>query len=357
LEKIYYQNHSKLNIYFKHSVSDFVVTEVPLYEFSNTGEHLILLIRKKELTTWEAIKIISEYIGAKIKDIGYAGLKDKYGMTIQYISIHKSFENKIDNFSHSQIKILDKTYHTNKIKMGHLKGNNFFVRFKRVQAIDKMKLEKSLEQIAQYGMANYFGFQRFGIENNNHIKGKEIQEGILKEKNKKLKQMYQNAYQSYLFNQWLTSRINLSHLINNFSPNELKTKLNISQDILKQLKIQQHFFKILPGEIMGHYPYGKIFSIDDIIQESNKFYLKDRVPTGLLAGKRVLRATNLAQEYEKPYDKNLTLNGVRRYAWIFVEDIQSLYKEEQNWLELNFYLPKGSYATTLIEELTKSLIN
>ena len=35
-------------------------------------------------------------------------------------------------------------------------------------------------------------------------KGKDIIDGKLKEKEKNLKQMYINAYQSYLFNSWLS---------------------------------------------------------------------------------------------------------------------------------------------------------
>ena len=48
-------NHSQIDVYFKQSKDDFVVNEVPLYEFSNEGEHLILKLRKKDLATWAAI--------------------------------------------------------------------------------------------------------------------------------------------------------------------------------------------------------------------------------------------------------------------------------------------------------------
>ena len=44
-----YLNHSKIDVVFKQSKDDFVVTEIPLYEFSGEGEHLVLKIRKKEM--------------------------------------------------------------------------------------------------------------------------------------------------------------------------------------------------------------------------------------------------------------------------------------------------------------------
>ena len=34
-----------------------------------------------------------------------------------------------------------------------------------------------------------------------------------------------------------------------------------------------------------------------------------------------------------------------------LDEIQSNYKEEKNWMELQFTLPKGCYATELIREL------
>ena len=33
------------------------------------------------------------------------------------------------------------------------------------------------------------------------------------------------------------------------------------------------------------------------------------------------------------------------------KDVSSNYKEEKNWMELQFYLPKGSYATEVIAEI------
>ena len=351
MNKQYYLSHSKLDVYFKQSKDDFIVTEIPLYDFTGSGEHLILKVRKKDLTTWDMLNDIASFVGCRSRDIGYAGLKDKNAMTIQYISIHRKFEEKLNSFSHDKIKILETTYHNNKIKIGHLKGNKFFIRLKRVQNIDKIKLESALAKIATYGMANYFGFQRFGIDGDNYLKGKQIVEGSLKEKNRKLKQMFINAYQSYLFNNWLSNRIELSKLIDGFEPKELVNKLGLLESIIKTLKAQKHPFKILNGDIMHHYPYGKIFYVENLASEVEKFIAKDRVPTGLLCGKKVKLSLVDAFIFEKNYNISMQEQGARRFAWIFPSNIRSEYKEEKNWFELSFELPKGSYATEFIAEL------
>ncbi len=357
MKKQYYLNHSGIDVYFKQSKDDFIVTEVPLYEFSGDGEHLILKIRKKDLTTWDALEIISDAIGCKVRDIGYAGLKDKNAMTIQYISIHKNYEENIDNFEHPQIKILEKTYHNNKIKIGHLKGNKFFIRLKRVQPLHKRKLEAALAEIATTGMANYFGFQRFGIDGDNYLKGKDLIDGKIKVRNRKLREMYINAYQSYLFNSWLSKRIEISKMINNFTADEISFQVGLPKDTIKEIQKQKHPFKILKGDVFSHYPYGRLFYAEDVVEEADKFFKQDRVPTGLLAGKKTKLAIDDALIFENEYNKETKEDGGRRFAWIFPTNISSEYKEEKNWFELNFELPKGSYATELISELLHIELN
>ena len=344
-------NHSQIDVYFKQSKDDFVVNEVPLYEFSNEGEHLILKLRKKDLATWDDIEILANYLKCSTREFGYAGLKDKNAMTVQHISVHRKYEDALKSFNHENIKILETTYHNNKIKIGHLKGNNFFIRLKRVGLVEKQKIEEAFSKIAVFGMPNYFGFQRFGIDGENYKKGKQIVEGTLKERNRNLKQMFINAYQSYLFNAWLSKRIEISKLIEAFEPKEIFEKLNLPLDEVKRAKKQPHPFKILTGDLLSHYPFGKIFIIDDLETESQKFFEKDRVPTGLLCGKRVKKSEGLAYEIEKDFEVQMSEDGARRFAFVFPENLQSNYKEDKNHMELSFYLPKGSYATELIAEI------
>jgi len=349
--KQYYLNHSNIEVYFKQSKDDFVVTEIPLYEFTGEGEHLILKVRKKDLATWDMLQILSDYTGVKSRDIGYAGLKDKNAMTIQYISVHRKYEEILDKFEHPQIKILEKTYHNNKIRIGHLKGNHFFIRLKRVQPLHKMKLEAALKEIATFGMPNYFGFQRFGLDGDNYKKGESLIAGTLKVRDRKLRQMYINAYQSYLFNSWLSKRIEISKIIDNFEASEISDKLQLSVETIKELQKQKHPFKVLKGDIFNHYPYGKIFYIENVEEEAEKFYNRDRVPTGLLSGSKTKLAIEDALQFEEEFIKETKENGARRFAWIFPSEISSEYKEEKAWFELNFELPKGSYATEFISEL------
>ncbi len=359
MTKEYFLNHSPIEFHFAQNNKDFVVEEVPLYEFSGEGEHLILKIRKRDLTTWEMISIISKKLGIKDREIGYAGMKDKNGMTMQYISVPRKLEAKLDNFDEKNINILSRNYHNNKIKLGHLKGNKFFVRLKKVNPTSASMINGAIEKIKEFGIPNFFGYQRFGNDGDNFEIGKKIVNGEIEMRDPSKKRLFINAYQSYLFNNWLSERIKLGRLIDGFSAKELPKvfeTLNLKFEHPDILKAQIHPFKLLVGDVMLHYPHGKAFNIDreKFADEVERFMKRDISPSGLLIGNRTIKALNDASIYEKDlFDLGENLDGERRYAWIFPENLSGKYREEEFWYELNFYLPKGSYATNLLEEIAK----
>lgn len=359
--------HSPIQFYFKQSPRDFVVEEVPLYSFSGEGAHLILKLRKKSLTTFEILKVLSSNLGIKENEIGYAGLKDKNALSIQYISLPRHLTDKIESLNLPNIKILEKTYHNNKIKLGHLKGNKFFIRLKKLDKLNAQKTAEVCKTMEQFGIPNYFGYQRFGKEGDNYQAGLEIIEKKRKVRNKKMQNFLISAYQSYLYNLWLSLRIDISHLIANTPldsiPKTLKMYLDcdeIPQEFLdmntcKRLKSQPHWFKILKGDYLCHYPFGKLFMLDetsDLMIESERFMRKETAITGALSGEKVKISQWGAGVLESKFlDCRIKSVGQRRYAWIFPENLNFRYKEEEAQGELEFYLPKGAYATNLLREL------
>jgi len=356
MQKLYYTSHSPIDVVFNKSSRDFVVDEVPLYPFSGEGEHLVLKVRKKDMTTWDLLQKLSEITGVKVREFGYAGLKDKDGLTTQYISIHKKYESLFDNIEDENFKITEKTYHSNKIKIGHLKGNNFFIRLKKVTPVQAQKIDNVLEIINSEGMPNYFGYQRFGRDRDNYTIGREILLGKRNIRSRKKRDFFVSAYQSHIFNLWLSKRVEMSKLFNSFELGELSELFIYSKELLKEVKSQKRFLKLLPGDILHHYPHGKAFECLDVKEEAKRFAAKEVTLTGFLPGHKTKRATNEAGEIEKEFISECEefiekMNGSRRFAWIFPEVLEKRYKKEEAWFEFSFFLPKGSYATVLLEEL------
>jgi tRNA pseudouridine13 synthase len=155
---------------------------------------------------------------------------------------------------------------------------------------------------------------------------------------------------------WLSKRIEISKLIESFDENELESLLNIPKQEIKNLKKQSHPFKLLSGDLMQHYPYGRVFDFSYSDDEYQRFLDKDITPTGLLCGKRAKLSSGYSREIEKSFDEEINADGQRRYAWVFPDEISGNYKSQEAWYEFNFFLPKGSYATVLLEEIAKKEI-
>ncbi|SFV90445.1 tRNA pseudouridine 13 synthase [hydrothermal vent metagenome] len=346
-----YPLNVKNSFVFNPSPRDFTVEEIPLYAFSGEGEHLVLKVRKKEMTTWEMLDAISNHLGIRRRDIGYAGLKDKHAMTIQYISLPAKLQERLESFAHEKIKILEMTRHNNKIRVGHLKGNRFEIRLKKVLGVQKDKLDSVLKWIKTNGVPNYFGNQRFGTNGNNWEDGKKLLDGTLKMRDRKTREFLMGSYQSYLFNQWLAKRMEINLLLQEFGEAETEKLMQLPQGTLKGTKTQPNFYKLLEGELMMHYPYGKLFAAEDTADEAARFATKDTAPTGLIPGTKTRRAEGSAGIIEQMFDEPIKLYGARRYAWVQVTDISKRYVEEKAHYELGFTLPKGSYATNVLDVL------
>jgi len=357
MDRFYSLAHTSIDFHFKQSPRDFVVEEIPLYEFSGEGEHLVLQVRKKNLSTNEMVGQIARYLGIKNREIGYAGLKDKHAMTLQYISVHKKYEEALEGFNFDGIKIVSKTYHNNKIKIGHLRGNRFYIKIKKVNPTSAVKIDEALKNIEKFGMPNFFGYQRFGNDGDNHILGEKLAKGEARERNPRVKKLLINAYQSHLFNLWLSRRLEINTLVNNFKVEEIESLLNMPNEEVKKMKKQKHPFKLISGDVMEHYPHGRLFDFEGDEEDLKRFNEHNISPTGLLCGKKVRHATEIAGGIEKDYDDEINADGARRYAWVFPTEIEGRFNKQEAQYEMNFTLPKGSYATVLMEEIAKRKIN
>jgi len=341
-------SHTSLEFHFNKNSDNFFVEEIPLYPFAHTGEWLMLKVRKKDTTTPEMIKKIANYLRISPNNIGYAGLKDKDGLTLQWISIPRKYRKEINKFKDKKIKIVEQDLHRNKLKIGHLKGNKFFVRLKKVTPTTAKILFSLIKDIKTYGMPNFFGDQRFGKYGNNFEEGKKIIEGEKFVKNKRLNKFLISAYQAKLFNDWLVERIKLSRI---FELNEKELiSLGYEKDLITFVKSQKHPFKLLPGDVMSHYPLGKLFYLEEV-KDTERFFKKEISVTGLLPGKKAMRAKDFARTIEEKYDDLILANGDRRIAWIFPEFLELNYNKDRAWFEMSFILPKGAYATVLIDLL------
>ena len=328
MKREYLQENKPLHFEFNQNRYDFIVEELPPGKFSGKGNYLVLKIQKVFNSTWDLIDVISKKLKIPQNLIGYAGLKDKNATTVQYISIPLKSSRDYEALNSKNITVLETYRHHERLKLGDLKGNSFIITLKKVAPKDINTLRQRLSAIEKNGMPNYFGFQRFG-KDGNFKKAKAVVYGNEIIRDKALKNFLISAYQSYFFNDWLTQRVKMA----------------------KQMKLDR--LNLLEGEIMMEYSSGKTFSpksLNSVIKDYEDGVL---APTGLLPGRRVYRSRDKAGEIESKFDDiYIHEKGSRRAAWIYPKKISHSYNEKEQMLELKFELPKSSYATVLIENLS-----
>ncbi len=353
--KTYAYNHTPLSFDFKQTIERFFVEEIPLYTFCGKGNYLILKIQKTDMSTWKLVTVLAKATGLAERDIGYAGLKDKNATTIQYISIPKNREKELNkNLTTEKIEILERTYNKAPLKVGHLKGNRFSIVLHHISASDAKFFNTTAKKMQKEGIPNYYGYQRFGEDSRSYLQGKEIAHSGKKLKGSKEKLLV-SAYQSYLYNTWLAQRVKLSTIIASNSVEVAAKKLQYPLELVKVLAKQPQFYKLFLGDVMMPYPYGKLDYVKEMYHSALAFSQKKVSPTGLLCGQRVERAKSDAYHLEEPFDDTelTALRGDRRFAWIWPKEVETEYNPESKKLTVKFTLPKGSYATTFLEEIGK----
>ncbi len=326
MNREYLQDNEQIDFDFEQNEKDFIVDEIAHTTFKGSGNFLILLIKKVEVTTWDMIAEFAKFLNIPAEKIGYAGLKDKHATTTQYISVEAKYEKAIKKFKNKQIKILKTQRHNFSIRMGDLAGNRFKINLYGVEQIEAGRIEKLAKKSEKSGLPNYFGYQRFGRDGDSIEQAKEMIAGEIHIEDSKVKKFLISIYQSQFFNEWLRERVLFSRENNN------------------------GIYKLLEGDIYMT-TEGKIFT-------PKKIPLKDFqeakvVPTGLLCGRDVYRARGEARKIEEKYDDGfLYEKGLRRPAIIFPKDVICKYNKDFNKFSLEFTLPKGSYATVFLENVS-----
>ncbi len=152
---------------------DFVVIEEPLPSVFEGKKHAVFLLKKRNWDTMTAIKEIAKRAGISYRDIGFAGTKDRHAVTYQYISVPADAKDKVESVQIRDVELKFVSY-GRFIKLGHLLGNRFRIIVRDVdeKAFERAK-EIVGELREKGGFPNYFGYQRFGERRVvNHLVGR-----------------------------------------------------------------------------------------------------------------------------------------------------------------------------------------
>ncbi|WP_230939986.1 tRNA pseudouridine(13) synthase TruD, partial [Xanthomonas translucens] len=147
---------------------DFQVDEMPAFEPSGEGEHLLLTVRKRGMNTAFAARRLAQWAGVAEMAIGYAGMKDRHALTTQRFSVHlpKRVAPPLEALHSEDLQVVQSHWHNRKLPRGALAGNGFVLVLRQVRG-ERAAIEARLAQIAARGIPNWFGEQRFGRDGGN----------------------------------------------------------------------------------------------------------------------------------------------------------------------------------------------
>lgn len=309
---------------------DFIVEEQPTYLPSGSGTHLYLHLQKTGHTTAHVARELSLQLGVKAKDLGIAGLKDRHAVTRQWISVPAKFEERLADFQFEGVEILETARHTNKLGIGHLRGNRFTVRV-RGAPNTAAQAQATLTALMHSGIPNYFGPQRFGLGGLNAEEGLRVLRGESSLRDPQVRRFLSSSVQSAVFNRLVSLRLE-----------------------------RGAFDQLLSGDMAKKHDTGGVFLVEDAAAESPRAERGEVSATGTLFGRKtkpltldagMLEAEVLA-EFGLTPEVFSSRKGDRRLIRIFMQDA-SLTEQEDGYT-VSFALPKGSFATSVLRELMKN---
>jgi tRNA pseudouridine13 synthase len=380
----------------KDSPDDFMVTEIAAYQPCGSGEHLYLTIEKRGMTTLEAIRRIARQLGVTERDIGYAGLKDSVGVTRQTLSVQRVRPEDVVGRDLDGVKVISAIRHGNKLKLGHLRGNQFRIVIRGVCGDAASRVSAVLAALTARGVPNWFGFQRYGAQGNSHLIGSAMlrrdwksavdlligsPESIRDEQWKAainayrqqdipeaLKLMPRHCHAERDLLQRLASRPDAwEKAFNAVHPRLKKLYLSAYQSSLFDRVVEQRLEqidRIMAGDLAFKHANGACFLVDDADAEQVRAEQFEISASGPMFGATMKQAGGAVRAVEEEilavegvtgesFDlgSGLRMEGERRPLRVPLGDPS--FSLEGDSLLVEFSLPKGSYATSVIREITK----
>lgn len=276
---------------------DFVVEEIldlPVQE----GPYFYYLVKKKNWNTLDLVHEIAERL--HVKDVGYAGIKDRHAVTSQYISVRKKI-----SFSLQDVTFTFMGTGKQRIYLGSLKGNSFRITIRDLDY--KLKATKKV--------VNYYGEQRFSEKN--ALVGKQL-----------IKKQFREACNELGLD---GERHDYAGALRRLGRERLHFYVHAYQSELWNRLAKRSKKKIVP--IVGYLMEGKDY--DEILQEE-----------GIQKENFLIRSI-----------PEISSEGGQRERLIAVKDFKTLAFEDdplhpgKKKQIVSFFLSKGGYATTVLENL------
>lgn len=314
---------------------DFHVKEKLGYSPTGDGEHIYIWVRKQGLNTAYVAEHIARFCGLPLRAVTYAGRKDKHAVTEQWFSVHKPGKTEYNwsELTLEGLEILSAKRHNKKLRTGVLKANEFTLIIRNLS--DTEGIEQRIQKIAELGVPNYFGPQRFGSSlhhpqgGNLALAEKMLQGEPIRNRNKR--SMAISALRSWLFNEFISQRI-----------------------------FQHKYTQAMTGDVCLLAGSNSFFNAGENDQEvALRLQQKDIALSAPMWGEGELASNDEAKQFEQSVAQQFDLQcktleslGLRQERRaIYLHPTNLVWKITDDQLVIKFELPSGAFATSVIREI------
>lgn len=338
----------------KSKPEDFKVEEISR-QLKPGNSFAVCTLIKKNWNTIDAVRAIASSLNIDSKRVGYAGIKDKNALTSQKISIRGIKPEQLNNVKINNIEIKDISASCEKVYPGNLYGNRFIITIRDFNS-SKEKILKFIDETSKKGIANYFGVQRFSKANNRI--GEEIIKGNFENAIKYMLSSYLDEKQKeFLENNWLK----WDEIIKVY-PKNLKIETKVLKALIKSpkdfsaalRKINKKILKLFVNSFQS-----QVFN-EALEMFLTKNYIQKEIEIpGFGSEIKTSEVIDVMKKHKLKTDdfiikkmQDLSEEGAKRNSLFFPENFKLL-EFNRKFLKINFELPKGCYATVLLDELAK----
>ena len=309
---------------------DFRVYEEGLPEPDGSGEHLWLHLRKRGHNTDDLARHIAREAGVRRSAVSWSGRKDRHAVTEQWFSVQLPGREDPDFRWPEGVELLQAVRHGRKLRPGTHRRNRFVLRLRELQG-DRDELEGRLRRVAADGVPNYFGVQRFGTGGGNFARARAwlLGQGPAP-RGRSRRSLWLSAARSELFNRVLVRRVE-----------------------------EGVWNAVLDGDILQPRDSRGLFREEEDPRVGERVAAGEVHPTAPLPGTGGMASSGACARLEarvlapeQALIEALGQQGVeaaRRATRLFPRDFRREWVEDG--LELEFRLPAGAFATTVLAEL------
>jgi tRNA pseudouridine13 synthase len=320
-----------LSASIRNEPEDFQVEELPAFDASGEGEHLLLTIEKRGMNTAYAARRIAAWAGVAEMAVGYAGMKDRHAVTRQRFSVHlpRRVAPDLSALESDGLRVLASAWHARKLQRGALRGNRFELRLRDVLG-EREAIDARLRAMAAQGFPNYFGEQRFGRAGGNLDAARRMFAGQRVKRDQR--GILLSAARSELFNTVLAARVANGSWATGL-PGEL-WMLDGSHSVFGP--------EADPGalaeraSVLDIHPTGPLWGRGNLRTDSDCRALEEATLESAIDIRAGLEQAGLKQE------RRALRIPARALAWAW---------RDPGTIELSFELAAGSYATSLLHAL------